>query len=88
MYTNMGYTEILPINEDYALHPSKYENATNNDKNYRIRQLSPKEAFRLMGVKDEDFEKIQKNQGVSSLFHLAGDSIIVDVLMAIFKEMI
>lgn len=56
--------------------------------NTRIRKLTPKECFRLMGVKDEDFEKIAKNQSDSSLYHLAGDSIVVNVLMAIFKEMI
>ena len=55
------------------------------DTNLRIRKLTPKECFRLMGVKDEDFEKV--NQSDSSLYHLAGDSIVVDVLMAIFKEL-
>ena len=56
--------------------------------NLRIRKLTPKECFRLMGVKDQDFEKIKKNQSDSSLYHLAGDSIVVNVLMAIFKELI
>lgn len=56
--------------------------------NMRIRKLTPKECFRLMGVKDEDFDKVKKNQSDSSLYHLAGDSIVVNVLMAIFKEMI
>ena len=55
--------------------------------NKRIRKFIPKECFRLMGVKDEDFERIAKNQSNQSLYHLAGDSIVVDVLMAIFKEM-
>lgn len=55
--------------------------------NLRIRKLTPKECFRLMGVKDEDFEKIAKNQSNASLYHLAGDSIVVNVLMAIFKEL-
>lgn len=54
----------------------------------RIRKLTPRECFRLMGVKDEDFDKIAKNQSDSSLYHLAGDSIITNCLMAIFKEMI
>lgn len=36
----------------------------------------------------EDFDKIKDNQSDSSLYHLAGDSIVVNVLMAIFKEMI
>ena len=57
-------------------------------KDYRIRKLTPKECFRLMGVKDKDFEDIAQNQSNASLYHLAGDSIIVNVLMAIFKNMI
>lgn len=56
--------------------------------NYRIRKLTCRECFRLMGVKDEDFEKVEKNQSNSSLYHLAGDSIVVDVLMALFKQML
>lgn len=55
-------------------------------KDLRIRKLTPKECFRLMGVKDEDYEKCAKNQSDSSLYHLAGDSIVVNVLIAIFKE--
>ena len=56
--------------------------------NLRIRKLTPKECFRLMGVKDEDYEKCAKNQSNASLYHLAGDSIVVNVLMAIFKELL
>lgn len=58
------------------------------NKDYRIRKLTPKECFRLMGMKDADFEKIAVNQSNSSLYHLAGDSIVVTVLEAIFKQMI
>ena len=57
-------------------------------KDLRIRKLTPRECFRLMGVKDEDYEKVKVNQSDPSLYHLAGDSIVVNVLMAIFKEMI
>lgn len=57
-------------------------------KDFRIRKLTPKECFRLMGVKDQDFEKIAQNQSNASLYHLAGDSIVVNVLMAIFNQMI
>ena len=55
---------------------------------YRIRKLTPLECFRLMGVRDEDYQKVAQNQSDSSLYHLAGDSIVVDVLMAIFGEML
>ena len=54
----------------------------------RIRKLTPRECFRLMGVVDEDYAKIEKHQTGASLYHLAGDSIVVDVLEAIFKELI
>lgn len=54
--------------------------------NLRIRKLTPRECFRLMGVKDEDFDKAAKNQSDSSLYHLAGDSICTSCLMALFSQ--
>ena len=57
-------------------------------KKCRVRRLTERERFRLMGVRDEDFERIAKNQSNSSLCHLSGDSIVVDVLMAIFGAML
>lgn len=56
---------------------------------YRIRKLTPKECWRLMGFNDEDFDKA-KASGVSNsqLYKQAGNSIVVDVLMAIFKEIL
>lgn len=56
--------------------------------NLRIRKLTPKECWRLMGVRDEDYENVTKNQSNASLYHLAGDSIVVNVLMAIFKQLL
>ena len=55
---------------------------------YRIRKLTPKECFRLQGVKDEDYDNVRKDQSDSSLYHLAGDSITTTVLMAIFGELL
>lgn len=54
----------------------------------RIRKLTPRECGRLQGVKDEDITKILKHQSNASAYHLFGDSIVVDVLEAMFKEMI
>ena len=56
--------------------------------NLRIRKLTPRECFRLMGVKDEDYDKARKNQSDGSLYHLAGDSICTSCLMAIFGELL
>ena len=52
----------------------------------KIRRLTPRECFRLMGVKDEDIDKMQYSD--ATCYHLAGDSIVVNVLMAIFKELL
>lgn len=53
--------------------------------NYQIRKLTPKECFRLMGVKDEDYDKLTVSN--SQKYKQAGNSIVVDVLMAIFENM-
>lgn len=84
----MTEKEINKLGEQYGLNSTKFEENKNETQNYRIRKLTPKECWRLMGVKDEDFEKVAKNQSNSSLYHLAGDSIVVNVLMAIFEQII
>ena len=53
----------------------------------RIRKLTPREAFRLMGVKDRDYDKIADFSD-SSLYKLAGNSIVIQVLMGIFGELL
>ena len=53
----------------------------------RIRKLTPKECWRLMGFDDEDFAKAEKVCSNSQLYKQAGNSIVVNVLMAIFKEL-
>ena len=57
--------------------------------NCRFRKLTPKECWRLMGFKDEDFYKA-KESGVSDsqLYKQAGNSIVVPVLERIFSELI
>lgn len=58
-----------------------------NMNNLRIRKLTPTECFRLMGVKDEDSGKLNHLSN-SVKYHLAGDSIVVNVLEAIFKSIL
>ena len=55
----------------------KYERSINNIMRVRIRKLVPKETFRLMGAKDEDFDKV-KAIGVSDsqLYKIAGNGLI------------
>ena len=53
----------------------------------RIRKLTPKECWRLMGISDDDFEKAQEVNSNTQLYKQAGNAIVVDVLEAIFKNM-
>lgn len=54
----------------------------------RIRKLTPKETWRLMGFSDHDFDAA-KNVGISNsqLYKQAGNSIVVDVLYYIYVEL-
>ena len=53
----------------------------------RIRKLTPLEVWRLMGFDDEDFEKASKVNSNSQLYKQAENSIVVNVLEEIFKEL-
>ena len=54
----------------------------------RIRKLTPKECWRLMGFDDADFEKAAQTNSNTQLYKQAGNSIVVDVLYYIFREML
>lgn len=62
------------------------DNMTAITHNYRIRKLTPKEVLRLMGVLDEDIDKMTCSD--SQKYKQAGNGIVVDVLVAIFKQML
>ena len=51
------------------------------------RRLTPLESFRLMGIKDVDAHRIMQNQSDRYNYHLAGDSIVVNVLQSIFDKL-
>lgn len=79
------------VNKDISGTITTRVDASNNTFIYSdllIRKLTPKECWRLMGVKDADYSKVAANQSNSSLYHLAGDSIVTTVLMAIFGELL
>lgn len=65
-------------------------NASSEEKiihQYRIRKLTPRECWRLQGVRDEQFDKLHDLSN-TQLYKLAGNSIVVDVLMGIFKNLL
>lgn len=53
---------------------------------YKIRKLTPKECWRLMGFFDEDFEKAEKVNSNTQLYKQAGNSIVVNVLEFLLKQ--
>lgn len=57
---------------------------------YRIRRLTPLECWRLMGFSDEDFRAAEADEinSDTQLYAQAGNSIVVNVLEAIFGEML
>ena len=59
-----------------------------NTRPLRIRKLTPKECFRLMGFSDEDFSKAEQvPTSNAQLYKQAGNSIVVNVLEEILKEL-
>lgn len=53
----------------------------------KIRKLTPKECWRLMGFDDKSFEAAEQVNSNSQLYKQAGNSIVVDVLYYIFVEL-
>lgn len=54
---------------------------------FRIRKLTPRECWRLQGFPDWAFDKAQKVNSNSQLYKQAGNSVTVNVIVAIAKEL-
>lgn len=54
----------------------------------RIRKLTPRECWRLMGFSDEDFDRAEKTNSNTQLYKQAGNSICVPVIEAIIGQML
>ena len=54
----------------------------------RIRKLTPRECWRLMSFTDEDFDRAESVNSNTQLYKQAGNSIVKNVLVAIFGQMI
>ena len=74
------------IYRDYA--PSLRANRSGlktMENNLRIRKLTPKECYRLMGFDDIDHDRAAAVVSNSQLYKQAGNSIVVDVLENLFR---
>lgn len=54
----------------------------------KVRKLTPRECWRLMGFSDEDFDKVRPLNSDTQLYRQAGNSICVPVLEAIFRNLL
>lgn len=54
---------------------------------YRIRKLTPRECWRLMDFKDSDYDRAEKVVSNTQLYKQAGNSIVVNVLVAIMGQL-
>lgn len=63
------------------------ESENENEYDFRVRKLTPRECWRLMGIKDGDFNKASQVVSNSQLYKQAGNAIVVDVLYYIFKNL-
>lgn len=57
-------------------------------KHLRIRKLTPCECYKLMGFTPIDYERCAEIQSNATIYHQAGDSIVVTVLIAIFGKLL
>lgn len=60
----------------------------NGETELKVRKLTPKECWRLMGFDDEDFNKAQTVCSNTQLYKQAGNSIVVNVLEAILTNLL
>ena len=100
--TKKGYLEASPGDGVYTVTSNKrgtvskdsiHTITTRQDygvvlEDLRIRKLTPKECWRLMGFEDKDFEKASKVNSNTQLYKQAGNSIVVNVLESILKNLI
>ncbi len=73
LYNRASYEESQTITEPH-------HNSQRLFDGLRIRKLTPKECYRLMGFSDSDFDKASKFNSNAQLYKQAGNSIVVDVL--------
>lgn len=90
VYDENGISPTIPTCAGGNVEPKAYTN-------YRIRKLTPLECWRLMGFSDEDYWKARrslektyykgKDKSNSQMYKMAGNSIVVNVLVEIYKNL-
>ena len=81
-YNQGGEHEIAP-----TLTSNSYHENNHLSNGFRIRKLTPRECWRLQGFPDWAFDKAQEVNSNSQLYKQAGNSVTVNVIAAIAKEL-
>lgn len=81
-YNQGGEHEIAP-----TLTSNSYHENNHLSDGFRIRKLTPRECWRLQGFPDWSFDKAQEVNSNSQLYKQAGNSVTVNVIAAIAKEL-
>ena len=85
VYDPQGIAPALNTMQGGGRHPKITEKG---NEQMRIRKLTPKECWKLMGFTSEDYEKAKSVVSETQLYKQAGNSICVPVLEAIFAQML
>ena len=75
--TGLSNTLTSVAKDNYVLEKRKY----------RIRRLTPRESWRLMGFKDKDFDKAAEVNSGTALYKEAGNAIVRNTLVAILGQL-
>ena len=81
-YNQGGEHDIAP-----TLTSNSYHENNHLSDGFRIRKLTPRECWRLQGFPDWAFDKAQEVNSNSQLYKQAGNSVTVNVIVAIAKEL-
>lgn len=81
-YNQGGEHDIAP-----TLTSNSYHENNHLSDGYRIRKLTPRECWRLQGFPDWAFDKAQEVNSNSQLYKQAGNSVTVNVIEAIAREL-
>ncbi len=81
-YNQGGEHDIAP-----TLTSNSYQENNHLSDGFRIRKLTPRECWRLQGFPDWAFDKAQEVNSNSQLYKQAGNSVTVNVIAAIAKEL-
>ena len=84
---NGGYKQAIEISDNPVAHTITTmirDSMVCSD--CKIRKLTPRECYRLMGFTDEEFDRAESVNSNSQLYKQAGNSIVVNVLEHIFRS--